>query len=106
MASRKNSKSTPEYIYGADEPDVMDSSTLDPSVGPEDNTLVLVALTKNSDGSKIAVNIENYSKFKNGYTADGAIIRNENEYVDILIGMDESTNVFAVDGLDDMPEND
>ena len=106
MASRKNSMSTPEYIYGADEPEVMDSSTLDPSVGPEDTTVVLVALTRNSDGAKIAVDVENYSKFKKGYTADGAIIRNEDNYVDILIGMDEGTNYFATNGIDDMPEDD
>lgn len=115
MANKKTLAYDTEYILGAGENDVMDSSTIDsstidPSYGPEDNTKVLVALEKKADSTKYAVDFDIYkesSLYKsNKYEKKGAIIRNEDEDVDFLIAVDETVTYFAISGKDDIPEND
>lgn len=109
MATKKKSLQTSEYIYG--DPVVTDSSTIDPSIGYEDNTKVLVGLKRVSDGTLYAVELETYEdsadyKNKKKFVATGAIIRNEDEWLDILVAPDEMNAYFTVEPTEEIPETD
>lgn len=109
MATKKKSLQTSEYIYG--DPVVTDSSTIDPSIGYEDNTKVLVGLKRVSDGTLYAVELEAYEesadyKNKKKFTAMGAIIRNEDEWLDILVAPDEMNAYFTIEPTEEIPDGD
>lgn len=109
MATKKKSLQTSEYIYG--DPVVTDSSTIDPSIGYEDNTKVLVGLKRVSDGTLYAVELDAYEesadyKNKKKFTAMGAIIRNEDEWLDILVSPDEMNTYFTIEPTEEIPDTD
>ena len=109
MATKKKSSKTSEYIYG--DPVVTDSSTIDPSIGYEDNTKVLVGLKRVSDGTLYAVELEAYEesadyKDKTKFEATGAIIRNEDEWLDILVAPDEFNAYFTIEPTEEIPDGD
>lgn len=83
----------------------MNEEILNEGIEPVENeTKVLIGLSKKSDDSKIAVTAEEYDGIdKSGYVTDGVIIRNDD--VDLLFSPNE-VNAIMGEGPADIPETD
>lgn len=85
--------------------DNINATDMEP-MGVVDNTRVLIGMRKKSDNGLFAMTEEEYQKVdKRSYSVDGIIIRNEEEYCDMLVSLSESEQIFG-EGPEDIPETD
>lgn len=83
----------------------MNEEILNEGIEPiENETKVLIGLSKKSDSSKVAATAEEYDGIdKSGYATDGVIIRNDD--IDLLFSPNEVDAVMG-EGPADIPETD
>ena len=83
-----------------------DNNVIAPIDEVSSTTKVLIAVTKKSDSSKLAVSSEYYESLdKRSYNTDGIIIRDEENDVNLLIAPTEATKVFG-EGPEDILASD